>query len=144
MENYYKIAALDLGDRWIGVALSDPLRILARPFKTIERSQLTSFLHECIDQESIRTIVVGYPITLRGRESQQTKQVVADVDMLKNEFPTIEWVLWDERLTSKQAAQLSKKKQDKQTEHAMAAALILQTYLTSRSYIHRDNHEEND
>lgn len=129
-----KIAALDIGDRWTGIALSDPLGILARPYDTAKTIELAPFLTTIIAKEGITTIVVGLPTTLRGTESEQTLKVKAFADELKTQFPAIEWALWDERLTSKQAARIhsAKSKEEKLRSHAIAAALILTSYLDYR------------
>ena len=128
-----KIIALDLGDRWVGVAISDPLGIIARPYETIEANKLASFLHTLFDEEQIGTAIVGYPKTLRGTESAQTKKVLAQADELKKEFPNVTWILWDERLTSQEAERLGRQvaAKDKKVVHARAAAIILSAYLTS-------------
>ena len=129
-----KILALDIGDRWIGVAISDPLGILPRPYDTCKASELITFLEKTIQKENIATIVVGLPTTLSGTESDQTKKVISLTDELKTLFPAIDWQLWDERLTSKQAANIrsTRTKEDKLRSHAIAAALILSGYLERR------------
>jgi putative Holliday junction resolvase len=126
-----KTLALDIGDHWTGVAISDPLGIISRPYETVETKNLNKFLTETISKETIGTIVVGYPKTLRGTESEQTKKIVQHAEELKHLFPNINWVLWDERLTSKQAAKIkqAKTKEQKKKSHALAAAIILNTYL---------------
>lgn len=126
-----KCLGLDVGDKWTGVAISDPLGIIATPFDTIETKDLENRLKEIIAQESITTIVVGYPKTMRGTESDQTKKIVSYADELKEKFPTILLVMQDERLTSKHAAKMKrpKTKEDKKKVHAVAAALILKAYL---------------
>ena len=126
-----KILALDIGDRWTGIALSDPIGLLAKPYKTVKTNELIDFLTDLLATEPISTIVVGLPWTLRGTESEQTRKTKAIAQELKEKFGTIEWVLWDERLTSKQAAKLkrTKTKEEKLHSHAIAAALILSTYL---------------
>jgi len=131
MEQYNKILALDLGDRWVGVAISDPLGFFARPLTTVEAHKLNDFLTPAIVQENITTIVVGHPKTLRGTNSQQTDKVVTHVEALKQLFPLVAWQLWDERLTSKQASTIKqeKTKEDRVKSHALAAAIILQSYL---------------
>lgn len=123
-----KIVALDMGDQWVGVALSDSSRILSRPHTTVALRDLRKFLSELLDQESISTIVVGYPQTLRGTESDQTRKIVTQKEELEKEFSTVTWVLWDERLSSKHAQSMGKKG-DKLHIHAKAAAVILDTYL---------------
>lgn len=126
-----KILALDIGDRWTGTALSDALCMFAQPYKTIETTTLNEFIREAIAKESIKTIVVGYPRTLRGTESEQTRKIKVIATALNQAFPSIEWVLWDERLTSKHAAKLkkTKTKEEKIVSHSIAAAFILTSYL---------------
>lgn len=130
-----KALALDLGDRWIGIAISDSLGITCRPYETVEAPELNNFLKELVtNKEEIDTIVVGYPKTLGGKESEQTKKIQLTAQQLELAFPTIKWVLWDERLSSKQAASLkqAKTKEEKKKLHAIAAALILSSYLEYR------------
>ncbi len=126
-----KILALDIGDRWTGTALSDPTGLLAKPYKTVQTSELIDFLTNVLATESISTIVVGLPLTLRGTESEQTQKTKAIAYELKETFGVVNWVLWDERLTSKQAKKLkrAKTKEEKLRSHSIAAALILSTYL---------------
>jgi putative Holliday junction resolvase len=131
-----KILALDIGDRWTGVAISDPLGILPRPYDTFKTSELYTQLEKTIQKERIVTIVVGLPTTMRGTESDQTKKIIAMAQDLQNHFPHIEWKMWDERLTSKQAAQMksTKTKEDKLKSHAIAAAIFLSTYLEYKRF----------
>lgn len=134
-----KILALDIGDRWTGIAISDPLGILPRPYDTCKTTDLYTFLENTIAKEHISTIIVGLPTTMRGTESEQTKKIIAMSQTLKIKFPAIEWHLWDERLTSKQAAKIKsiKTKEDKLRSHAIAAAIFLSTYLEYKRF-----HEE--
>jgi putative Holliday junction resolvase len=132
-----KILALDLGDRWVGSAISDGLGISCKPYQTVELEQLEEFLTRTLVAERISTVVVGYPKTVSsGTESDQTKKIVATKEALELKFAdvngqAITWVLWDERLSSKRAAQgkLSLDKDAKMKSHSVAAAFILQTYL---------------
>jgi putative Holliday junction resolvase len=131
-----KILALDIGDRWTGVAISDPLGILPRPYDTFKTHELYTALEKVIAKEYVSTIVVGLPTTMRGTESDQTKKIIAMTDDLKKHFPNIEWKMWDERLTSKQAASMKsiKTKEDKLKSHAIAAAIFLSTYLEYKRF----------
>lgn len=126
-----KLFALDLGDVWTGSAIADPLGITARPYKTTLSTQLIPFLHEVIAQEAITDIVIGLPKTMAGTYSHQTNKVITQKKELEQLFPNIRWHLWDERLSSKQAAATKKThtKQDKQMAHSIAAAIILTGYL---------------
>ncbi len=126
-----KIVALDVGDVWTGSAISDELGITARPYETVKTAELMPFLEDLIKNESIGTIVIGYPKTMSGTQSEQTKKVIAQKEKLKTAFPDINWALWDERLSSKQAAGIkkTKSKEDKIASHSVAAAVILTGYL---------------
>lgn len=126
-----KIMALDLGDAWIGVALTDPLRFFAKPHTTVATAELECFLKKIFTQEKISIVVVGYPKTMQGKESAQTIKIVTLKKELEQQYPDQQWILWDERLSSKQASVIKKvkNKQDKLEQHAIAAAIILQSYL---------------
>ena len=130
-----KILALDLGDAWVGSALSDELGITARPYQTVKAKELIGFITNVISVEPISIIVIGYPKTMGGKDSEQTKKVVAQKESLEQQFPQITWALWDERLSSRQAAGIkkTKTKEDKIASHSIAAAVILTGYLMFRS-----------
>lgn len=101
-----KIFALDLGDKWIGSAISDGLKMTSRPYESIAAEQIIPFIKKTLEQEYIDTIVVGYPKTMGGTESEQTKKIIAQKEELEALFPKVTWILWDERLSSKRAAQI--------------------------------------
>lgn len=126
-----KIMALDLGDAWVGTALTDALRFFSKPYKTVAAADLETFLQETFNKEKISTVVVGYPKTMQGLESDQTRVVVATKEKLESMFPAQKWILWDERLSSKQARIIKnpKNKEEKLQQHSIAAAIILESYL---------------
>ncbi len=132
-----KLIGLDVGDRWTGIALSDELHIIASPYETVDSDELEKKIAYLIDTQPISHIVVGYPITLRGTESDQTRKIRASKELWEKKFSTVEWVLWDERLTSKQAARLkqAKTKEQKLKQHSVAAALILKSYLDHLAFL---------
>lgn len=135
-----KILALDIGDVWIGTAISDPLGILARPYKTIKSNVFNEAFGEVVLIEHIQTVVVGYPKTMHGTESEQTKKTKLFIEQLKKAFPLINFVLWDERLSSKRADSLKRgnlDRSEKQASHSRAAAFILSSYLEYQQ-IHAD------
>ena len=105
-----KIIALDIGDKWTGIAISDPLGILARPYNTIKTSELDTMIENLTSKENVSVIVVGLPTTLRGTQSDQTKKIIAITQELEKKFPSLSWKLWDERFTSRQAATKKKKR----------------------------------
>ena len=131
-----RILGLDHGDRRIGLALSDPLQIIAKPFETIDLKfdkNIFDLLNSIIKEQNVEKIIVGYPITLKNKFSIQTKKVLKFVELLKKNVQ-IEVKLYDERLTS-QIAQKSLIMQGVKTGHnkedidKTAAAVFLQNYL---------------
>ena len=126
-----KILALDLGDVHTGTAISDALGIIAIPYQTIPTKELDNFLKNTIAKENIKNIIIGYPKTMKGNISAQTQKIIDFKDDYEKKFPNIQWVLWDERLTSKSAEKYKKgkTKTDKMKLHSIAAAIILGSYL---------------
>ena len=131
-----RILGLDHGDRRIGLALSDPLQIIAKPFETIDlkfTKNIYDLLNSIIIEHDVEKIIVGYPITLKNEFSIQTEKVLKFVELLKKNVQ-IEVKLYDERLTS-QIAQKSLIMQGVKTGHnkddvdKTAAAVFLQNYL---------------
>jgi putative Holliday junction resolvase len=127
-----KILALDIGDVWTGSAISDTMGIIAKPFKTVKSISLIDFLKETFQSEKIKDVIVGYPKTMKGTESAQTKKTTEFAEQLKGIFPDIHFILWDERLSSKRADELkrgAKSPAEKEASHSRAAAFILSSYL---------------
>lgn len=131
-----RVIGLDIGERRIGVAISDPERRLAVPLRIIERRNDDADLQTIVQlarEERADTFVVGNPLTLAGEAGQQAKLARAFADRLaKRSGLRVE--LCDERLSSVQAERLGDtkhrrlKKQRRPTDD-IAASLVLQTYL---------------
>jgi len=139
-----RIVGIDLGERRIGVAVSDATATLARPLKTIERGasdaaaveQLRAAIAEITDEEDVGSVVVGLPKRLDGSPNLQTPRVEKVVAMLAAQL-TIPVVTQDERLSSHEADErLAHGEKDwrrrKAKLDAAAAAVILQDYLDAR------------
>jgi putative Holliday junction resolvase len=126
------LMALDLGDAWTGIAITDPAGILARPLTTVATKDLKPFLMTTFSDKQVKTIIIGHPITMKGGESTQTKKIVAQRDELAKIFPDKKFILWDERLSSQRAKEpgFPTSKEEKMKTHARAAAFILDSYLT--------------
>ena len=135
-----RVLGLDYGERRIGLALSDPLGIIAKPLTIIDRKKTEDYISEIskiIAEKKITSIVVGLPITLKGHYSKQTEIVLNFIDQLKSDLQ-IPVVAIDERLSSV-AAKKSLRAQSVKTGHEKgrvdetAAAIFLQEYLDSQS-----------
>ncbi len=128
--------ALDLGDRRIGVAVSDSLGMLARPVEVFERrSRVADFeyIRTLIQHHKAEALVVGLPLNLNGTEGQQVAWVRDYTEALKDTL-SVPIILWDERLSSEKAIDILRQQgRNPRTEpiDAVAAAVILQSYLDS-------------
>lgn len=145
-----KILALDIGDQWTGIAISDSMGILAKPHKTSSTQDLGQELAIILKENNVSEVVVGYPKTMHGTESDQTKKTLLVKEKLESIFNDVKFILWDERLSSKRAENISFKninfnnkskstylkiKEEKHKSHSLAAAFILDTYLTYKKNI---------
>ena len=124
---------LDIGDRWIGVAMSDPQGILASPLTIIDRTDESSDISAIIDiieQNQVVVVVVGLPLSMNGAIGSQAEKVQSFTQELsKHTKVPIEYR--DERLTTVSAQRLLRmsRKGRRLRDDAFAAALILQGYL---------------
>ncbi|AAO35639.1 putative pre-16S rRNA nuclease [Clostridium tetani] len=133
-----RILGLDVGDRTIGVAISDPLGWTAQGVKTIKRSNLKNDIKEIEDicnEYKVDKIVSGLPKNMNGTLGPQSEKVTEFCDILKKELEK-EIIMWDERLTTVAAhkamieGDLSRAKRKKIVDK-IAAIYILQGYLDS-------------
>ena len=132
--------ALDYGDSKIGIAISDPMQIIAKPLKTLDNTtnqDILLNLNKIILDHEVQKIVVGLPVTLKNKHSIQTEKTILFIDFLKNNI-SIPVDSYDERLSSKIAIQ-SLVTQGVKTGHnkkeidKTAAAIFLQNYLDDKS-----------
>jgi putative Holliday junction resolvase len=131
--------AIDYGSERIGLSLSDPLGIIATPYTTILNSpDVMERLKGIIDREQVFVIVVGMPFNLKGEIGAKAKEVQAFVKLLETNVG-VSIILWDERFTTTIAkrsmidlgTKKKTRKEDRGRIDAMAAALLLQSYLDS-------------
>ena len=134
-----RVLGIDYGDSRIGLAMSDPLKIIASPFKTIRNEGNENCLQvfqSLIKEKDVETIVVGLPVGLKGQETAQTKKVREFVSLLYALNLPIR--LEDERLSSV-SAEKSMIQQNIKTGHnkglidQRAAAIILQQFLDKQN-----------
>ncbi|MDD5922120.1 MAG: Holliday junction resolvase RuvX [Eubacteriales bacterium] len=147
-----RILALDVGDKTVGVAVSDPLGITAQGVTTIQRVGIrkdTGKVMDYVREYGCGLVVLGLPLSMSGEDSAQTAKVREFRTMLENKFRSsglskvkFDWM--DERLTTMQAerilieADVGRKKR-KTVIDKQAAVLILQSYLDSHSHLFTEN-----
>ncbi|MEO1301448.1 MAG: Holliday junction resolvase RuvX [Bacteroidota bacterium] len=136
-----RIIAIDYGTKRVGLAVTDPHRLIATPLTTVPATNILSFLKDYIQREYVTTLVVGLPNPLQPHPSSMQKTAAKFADQLRKLFKEQKIFEHDERYTSKLAlASLvsvgSKKKyrQDKAVIDKVSATLILQSFLASHSY----------
>jgi putative Holliday junction resolvase len=132
-----RVLAIDLGTKRTGLAVTDPLKMLANPLETVDTAVLMDFLKAYCAKEEVDTLVLGLPIRLNGQDNEMTPKVMAFKSELEKTFSTLKVELIDERFTSKMALQsmiaMGSKKKDRREKAGnldkVSAAIILQSYL---------------
>ena len=130
-----RILSVDYGKKRTGIAVTDPLQIIAGGLATVATSQLMEWLRNYLAHEEVELIVVGEP----KQPSENLPRVMAFVRKLEREFPLIPVKRYDERFTSVMAHQAMidgglrrKARQDKALVDEISATIILQSYLESK------------
>lgn len=133
-----RILAIDYGTKRTGIAVSDPLRIIAGGLTTIPTKELEKWLKEYFSSEQVSTIVVGKPTQTNGAPSETWRFVEPLVRRLKAAYPDKEVVLHDERFTSVLAHRTmldsgigKMARRDKALVDKISATIILQSYMDS-------------
>ena len=138
--NEKRILGIDYGTTRIGLSLSDPLQIIAQPYKTLANSRQTiPEICQILRNEDVGLIVVGMPFNLKGEKGKKALEVEEFIERLA-EATTIEVMHWDERFTTSIAHQTlldmgtrrGERRNNKGRVDSMAAAILLQGFLDSR------------
>jgi putative Holliday junction resolvase len=131
-----RILAIDYGKKRTGLAVTDPLKIIASGLTTVETQQLFDFLKTYVAREEVETIIIGLPYHLDGNPTDATPSVLHCIRRLKNSFPGIPIIPVDEQFSSKMASramvEMGMKKKDRQKKELIdeiAATLLLQEYM---------------
>jgi putative Holliday junction resolvase len=135
-----RILCIDYGLKRTGIAVTDPLQIIATGLTTVDSKNLVPFLKDYCKQQEVESFVIGEPKNLDDSDTHATPLVKAIIEKLKKEFPDIPLKKVDERYTSKLAKQamidMGMKKKDrrnKKTVDEIAAVIMLQEYMQSIS-----------
>lgn len=133
-----RIICIDYGGKRTGLAVTDPLQIIATGLTTVDSNELIPFLKNYFLKETVELIVIGEPKNLDDSDTHATPLVKETIKNLQKEFPQIPIKTVDERFTSKMAKQAmidmgmkKKDRQNKRTVDEIAATMMLQEYLQS-------------
>lgn len=131
-----RILAIDYGQKRVGIAATDDLQLVSNGIATVRSIDIWQFLEDYLIEHDVAKIVVGEPKDMMNRPSDASRFIEPFVKKLKNKYPQIAIVRFDERFTSKMAFDamieggLSKKKrQDKALIDKVSATILLQSYL---------------
>lgn len=138
-----RILALDMGERRVGIAVSDPTGTIARPLRTLvrgSREEDFAAITALVAEHDVELVVVGQPLCLDGTEGPQARRVARYAEALAARLP-VPVVAWDERFTTVAAEEILRQNRRKKKRQArtrgevdsIAAAVILQSYLDSVS-----------
>ncbi len=132
-----RILAIDYGLKRTGLAVTDPLKIIASPLTTINTPEVFEFVKQYIAKENVEKIIVGFPYYKEGETTEWQKKIINFAGELKN-LTGIAVELYDESYTSKLAVQAmvqgNMKKKDRQKKEnidKLSATILLQDYLNS-------------
>jgi len=135
-----RILAIDYGRKRVGLAVTDPLQIIANSLTTVHSKDIWAFLDEYLKKEDVECIVVGYPKQMNNEASEAVKYINPFIKKLVKTYPNMDIKQVDERFTSKMAHQtmidagLKKKaRQNKALVDTISATIILQSYLEQKS-----------
>lgn len=131
-----RILAIDYGKKRVGIAVSDPGKIIATGLATVYSNEIFKYLQEYISREPVELFVVGHPKQLNNQDSESMVYIKPFLTGLKRKFPDIPIVMYDERFTSVLAHQAlieggakKKTRQDKALIDTMSATIILTSYM---------------
>ena len=134
-----RILCIDYGRKRTGIAVTDPMQIIATGLTTVDTQQLFVFLKDYISREPVERILVGMPLSLDGTDTDATPAVRHFLRRMANEFPSMPVETVDERYSSKMATRamvdMGMKKKDRRNKalvDEIAATLMLQEYMQSR------------
>ena len=128
--------AIDYGRKRVGIAVTDPMQLIANGLDTIATHNLLEFLHKYFNEEQVDTVVIGYPMRMNNEPSEAVRYVNEFLKKFEQQFPEMNYFLMDERFTSKMASQAmidgglrKKQRQNKALVDKISATIILQSYM---------------
>jgi putative Holliday junction resolvase len=132
-----RILAFDYGKKRIGIAVTDPLKMIANGLDTVAPNEVFKYVGDYVAKEPVELFVVGLPKTVKNEPSESMKYIEPFVKALKNKFPNIPVEMHDERFTSVLAHQAmivggvkkKERRENKELVDKVSATIILQSFL---------------
>jgi putative holliday junction resolvase len=135
-----RIIGIDYGQKRTGIAVTDPLQIIANSLASVHSGDVISYLVSYLSKENVDAFVVGYPVQMNNTPSESIKYIDPFIEKLKKTFPGKPVYTVDERFTSKLAVQTmimggvkKKNRQNKGLVDAISATIILQSFMEGRN-----------
>ena len=134
-----RILSIDYGLKRIGIAVTDPERIIASPLITLSQKEFLPFIEDYINRENVKIIVLGHPQDV-DQDLLIVKKIKEVYNYFTKHYEPIKVILYDERYTSKMAYQgliknfKKKQRSNKENIDKMSAAIILQSYMSSKLF----------
>jgi putative Holliday junction resolvase len=139
-----RILSIDYGKKRTGIAVSDPLQMIANGLTTVDTKSIFDFLASYMSKENVECIIVGHPKQNNGLDSENMKRITPFVNRLKKLYKNLKIEFYDERYTSVLAQQalrecgINKRKRetDKGLVDRISATIILEDYMNSKQRLH--------
>lgn len=136
-----RIMAIDYGKKRVGLAVTDPLRLIATRLATVNSGEIWKYLDQYFSNEEVPVVVIGYPVTLNNQPSEAVKYIDPFVKAFRRKYPGKMVELADERFTSRLAFQAlidggvkKSGRKDKSLVDGVSATILLQSYLEQIKY----------
>ncbi len=137
-----RILSIDYGNKRVGLAVTDPLQIIATRLTTVSAEEIWGYLSEYFEREVVELVLVGYPKQLNNEPSEAIRYINPFLKKFQILYPTMPLKLMDERFSSKLAFQTmidagvkKKDRQNKATIDGVSATIILQSYLEGKKFL---------
>jgi len=136
-----RVLSVDYGKKRVGLAVTDPLQMIATRLETVSSSDIWKFLDDYFQRETVILVLVGYPLQMNNEPSEAVKYISPFLGKFSKKYPGMPFELVDERFTSKLAMRAmidgGVKKKDRQIKSlvdGVSATIILQSYLERKKY----------
>ena len=142
MNKMGRILAIDYGKKRVGLAVSDPLKIIATRLTTVSSNEIWNFLEDYLAKEDVELVLVGYPRQLNNEPSEAINYINPFLRKFQAKYSQMPLKLMDERFTSKMAFQTmidagvkKKDRRNKEIVDGVSATIILQSHLEEQKYL---------